>query len=87
VADLHRGEGLRIGITTSHPAVIAHCRRSPAWAAVSVKRGGSCDTKHLAGNYRSAVGRAVVSFEKVETKAESGKPEAACRVDRARRER
>jgi len=63
VAVLHRAEGLRVSITTSHPAVIGHCRRSPLWRAVSVKRGGSCDARHLAGGYRSSVGRGVVSFE------------------------
>ena len=34
VAELHRGEGCRVNLTASHPAVMAHCRRSPRWRAV-----------------------------------------------------
>ena len=29
VAELHRAEGLRINVTSSHPALIRHCRHSP----------------------------------------------------------
>jgi energy-coupling factor transporter ATP-binding protein EcfA2 len=63
VADLHREEGLRINITASHPGVIAHCRRSPRWRAVSVKKRGASPADHLAPGYRTSAGRAVVSFE------------------------
>jgi GNAT superfamily N-acetyltransferase len=59
VADLHRGDGLRVNLTASHPAVIAHCRRSPRWRAIQVRKTGSKGW----GNYRGSVGRAVVSFE------------------------
>ena len=65
VADLHRGEGKRINVTASHPALINHCRRSPRWRAVNVSRPGERRGKHFAKNYRSAAGRAVVSFEYV----------------------
>jgi len=41
VADLNRKEGFRLNITASHPAVIAHCRHSPRWRAVGVKKTGS----------------------------------------------
>ena len=40
VAELHRAEGLRINVTSSHPALIRHCRRSPLWKAVNVKKSG-----------------------------------------------
>ena len=30
VAALHRAEGLRINVTSSHPALIRHCRQSPS---------------------------------------------------------
>ena len=30
VASLHRAEGLRINVTSSHPALIRHCKRSPS---------------------------------------------------------
>lgn len=62
VAELHVAEGHRMNITCSHPAVIAHCRRSRRWKTVSVKKAGSriADSYH---NYRGSAGRAVVSFE------------------------
>ena len=65
VADLHAAEGHRLNITCSHPAVIAHCRRSPRWRTVGVKRTGSRNSKRLADTYRGSTGRAVVSFEYV----------------------
>jgi GNAT superfamily N-acetyltransferase len=65
VADLHRAEGLRINVTSSHPALIAHCQRSPRWRMVSVKKTGQHSprlrTRFQA--YRSSAGRAVISFE------------------------
>jgi GNAT superfamily N-acetyltransferase len=59
VAALQRAEGYRVNLTASHPAVLAHCRRSPRWRAIGVRKTGSkgCD------RYRGSAGRAVVSFE------------------------
>jgi GNAT superfamily N-acetyltransferase len=65
VAEMNREEGLRMNITASHPAVIAHCRRSPKWMAVSVKKTGSRNADGFVKNYRGSIGRAVVSFEYV----------------------
>jgi len=65
VAQLHRRDGDRINVTASHPALVAHCRRSPRWRAVSVKRTGSAGAKRFKPNYRGSAGRAVVSFEYV----------------------
>lgn len=64
VAELHRQRGHRVSITSSHPALIHHCRRSANWKAVSVKKTGQAParSKRFAG-YRSSTGRAVVSFE------------------------
>ena len=56
VAELHRAEGLRINVTTSHPAVIRHCQRAATWRTVGVRRAG-------AGQSRMGTGRAMVSFE------------------------
>lgn len=66
VASLHRAEGLRINVTSSHPSLIRHCKRSTQWKAVSVKKTGSgrSNAQRFA-NYRSSAGRAVVSFEYV----------------------
>ena len=65
VADLHIDEGHRLNVTASHPAMIAHCRRSPRWRVVGVKKTGSHGAKRFIANYRGSSGRAVVSFEYV----------------------
>jgi len=63
VADLHRAEGCRLSVTGSHPALVAHCRKSPLWRASGVKKVGSRGPHGFASDYRSSAGRAVVSFE------------------------
>jgi GNAT superfamily N-acetyltransferase len=65
VAELHRRQGHRVNCTASHPAVIAHWRKSPRWKAISVKKTGSPSARHLLSAYRSSLGRAVVSAEYV----------------------
>lgn len=65
VADLQLEEGLRVNLTSSHPALVGHCRRSPRWKATALKKAGRA--AHRCGDaftgYRNAAGRAVVSFE------------------------
>ncbi|TWT30344.1 Acetyltransferase (GNAT) family protein [Posidoniimonas corsicana] len=64
VAQLHREEGFRISVTTSHPALIGHCQRSTRWRTSGVKRNRQRTPKtHLHPNYRDCSGRMVVSFE------------------------
>ncbi len=65
VAELHVREGHRVNVTGSHPALIAHCRRSPRWKTVGVKKTGSHGAQRFIHNYRGSPGRAVVSFEYV----------------------
>ena len=66
VAALHRAEGLRINVTSSHPALIRHCRRSAEWRTVNVKKTGSSPSgSRRFPAYRSSAGRSVVSFEYV----------------------
>jgi GNAT superfamily N-acetyltransferase len=68
VAELHRAEGLRINVTSSHPALIRHCRHSPAWRTVNVKNFGASPRRSARlANYKSSAGRAVVSFEYIGT--------------------
>jgi GNAT superfamily N-acetyltransferase len=62
VAQEHIDQGHRLNLIASHPAVIAHCGRSPRWRTVRVKRVGSRQAAFIKG-YRGAAGRAVVSFE------------------------
>lgn len=64
VASLHREEGLRINVTSSHPALIRHCKHSPLWKTVNVKKTGSSPRNRMRlEKYRGSAGRAVVSFE------------------------
>ncbi len=72
VAEIHRAEGHRVNITASHPAVIGHCRRSPRWKTVNVKKTGSQTMRNYIENYRGSAGRAVVSFEYVGEKRDWG---------------
>jgi GNAT superfamily N-acetyltransferase len=72
VAELNRREGFRLNITASHPAVIAHCRRSPRWRAVGVKKTGSRNAGRFVKNYRGSAGRAVVSFEYIGAQSAGG---------------
>ena len=61
--DLHRQEGLRINVTSIHPALIAHCRNSPDWRCVGIKKQGSTPALRFRNGYRGSLGRAVASFE------------------------
>jgi GNAT superfamily N-acetyltransferase len=71
VASLHRAEGLRINVTSSHPALIRHCRASGDWRTVNVKKFGASPRARAGPGwgtfsaYRSSAGRSVVSFEYV----------------------
>lgn len=62
VAELHLAENKRINITASHPAVLAHCRRSPRWRLARINRTGSRRASPRYNNYRASP-RPVVSFE------------------------
>jgi GNAT superfamily N-acetyltransferase len=63
VAELHRAQGLRIGITASHPAVVGHCGRSPRWRLSNVNRAGSRPAGPAVRDYRGTPIRPTASFE------------------------
>ncbi len=63
VARYYRGQGQRVGITTSHPAMIAHLARSPQWRLRSLRKCGSRGGGRNLPQYRGSFGRAVMSFE------------------------
>ncbi|RMF99476.1 MAG: GNAT family N-acetyltransferase [Planctomycetota bacterium] len=67
IAAWHARRGIPMHVTASHPAVIAHCRRSPRWCVVDVRRAGATRRSRLAPAYRGVEGRAAVSFRYVET--------------------
>lgn len=71
VAQLHRGEGHRVNVTASHPAMIAHWRKSPDWRVVGVRKTGPARSEKFIRGYRDSVGRSVVSAEYVGTAAAS----------------
>jgi GNAT superfamily N-acetyltransferase len=62
VAELHRAEGRRMNISASHPAVVAHCRCSPRWRLVQLRRTGSRPSKKY-HNYNGSIARPLASFE------------------------
>ncbi len=62
IARLHRAEGKRINITASHPAVLAHCRRSSHWRLVQLRCTGSRPSRKY-HNYNGSAARPVASFE------------------------
>jgi GNAT superfamily N-acetyltransferase len=62
VAELHRAEGHRMNVTSSHPALVRHCERSPLWRLVGIRKWDRPRRSALFPNYR-ATGRTVVSFE------------------------
>lgn len=64
VSAIEQAAGKRVNITTSHPAIIAHCRGSPRWKAIAVRRSGTTSRQSKEGkSIRSSRGRATVSFE------------------------
>jgi GNAT superfamily N-acetyltransferase len=65
VAEIHRREGHRLNVTASHPALVRHCRDSPRWTTIAVRRIGAGGASHFIPGYRDSTGRAVVSFEYV----------------------
>ncbi len=67
VAEIHRAQEHRINVTSSHPSLIRHCRRSPLWKAVGINKGVPAARSVAFPRYTSAAGRAVVSFEFIGT--------------------
>lgn len=65
ISEMYVRDRQRINITGSHPAVIAHCRKSPLWKTVNVSAAKSRAKHSPVSGYRSADGRVVVSFEYV----------------------
>jgi GNAT superfamily N-acetyltransferase len=67
IAELHRAEGHRVSVTSSHPALVRHCERSPLWRLVGIRKWDQPRRSALFPTYR-ATGRTVVSFEYGEEK-------------------
>jgi GNAT superfamily N-acetyltransferase len=68
ISQLHRAEGHRINVTSSHPALVRHCERSPAWRLVGIRRLDRRRSK-VSPKCRPT-GRTVVSFEYVGSREE-----------------
>ncbi|MDZ4781554.1 MAG: GNAT family N-acetyltransferase [Planctomycetia bacterium] len=63
VADIHLANKERLLLTSSHPAMLAHCERSPRWRLNRVRKHGSRPQPVRKGWYRGSWGRATASFE------------------------
>jgi ABC-type ATPase involved in cell division/GNAT superfamily N-acetyltransferase len=78
IAGRYRDDGLRISVTTSHPAMIEHSRRSARWRVTKVKKagGGGLPRPGLPARigYRDAASRCVVSMEYIGRGAASANP-------------
>ncbi|MEX2175756.1 MAG: GNAT family N-acetyltransferase [Pirellulaceae bacterium] len=62
-AEQQRGQGFRVTITASHPAIVGYCSRSPRWRYVGLKKTGSTRQRLGERAIRCSTGRAVASFE------------------------
>jgi len=63
LGEFYHEQGIRLNITGSHPAVIAHCRHSPRWYTVTVRGATSAPKESAIPRYKGAGARLVVSFE------------------------
>ena len=63
VCSLESARGLAVSIATSHPAVIAACRRSPRWRYLGVKRCGGTPQRIGRRRLRGSTGRIVAAFQ------------------------
>jgi GNAT superfamily N-acetyltransferase len=63
VAAREQSKGFRVTITASHPAILAHCSRSPRWKYLGTKKTGSTRQRLAGRAIRCSTGRAVASFE------------------------
>jgi GNAT superfamily N-acetyltransferase len=78
IAEMHRAEGLRINVASSHPALVRHCERSPLWRLVGIRHWRHRRRSTRFATYRPA-GRTVVSFEYEGEREERGKRGAEVR--------
>jgi GNAT superfamily N-acetyltransferase len=63
VAAHEQRKGHRVTITASHPAILAHCSRSPRWKYLGLKKTGSTRQRLAGRPIACSAGRAVASFE------------------------
>jgi GNAT superfamily N-acetyltransferase len=63
VCRLEAERGFRVSLATSHPAVIASCRRSPRWHFLGIKRCGGTPQCIRGRPLAGSTGRIVAAFE------------------------
>ncbi|HEY2413915.1 MAG TPA: GNAT family N-acetyltransferase [Pirellulaceae bacterium] len=63
VAQHESNKGNRVTITASHPAILAHCSKSPHWQLTGHKPTGSTIQTYRGRRIGCSLGRAVASFE------------------------
>lgn len=67
VGAMYREAEMRLNITSSHPALIAHCKKSPLWRTINVSGAGSHAGQKGVPGYKGSGNRIVVSFEYIGT--------------------
>ena len=65
LGDVYLREGLRMSITTGHPAVLRHCQHSPCWRLTGYSKRGRVGARSLDASIRGSRGRSSASFEYV----------------------
>ena len=63
IGDAYLTEGQEFGVTAAHPALLAHCLRSPRWRLRSIRKPGRSRRRSPKDDYRDSHGRAVATFQ------------------------
>ena len=62
ICRLYRDRGMRVGITTSHPAMISHLKRSRQWRLTNFRKTGNPTARGFPHRPKGSYGRSVASF-------------------------
>ena len=63
IGDAYLAAGQEFGVTAAHPALLAHCLRSPRWRLRSIRKPGRARRRSPQDDYRDSHGRAVAAFQ------------------------
>ncbi len=63
IGDAYLADGQEFRVTAAHPALLAHCLRSPRWRLRSIRKPGRARRRSPQDDYRDSHGRAVATFQ------------------------
>ncbi len=63
IGDAYLAEGQQFGVTAAHPALLAHCLRSPRWRLRGIRKPGRARRRSPQDDYRDSHDRAVATFQ------------------------